>query len=115
MELLLTILIFLESSGDPNAVNGNAVGCLQITPIYVRDVNRILGAPVFNLQDRLDVEASKEMARVYLTYWGARRGMDVYTLAQLHRGGPTHYRQYKKYGRAAERLWLLMVKKNKAA
>ena len=103
MEVLLMALMFLESSNDPNAVNGEAVGILQITPIYLEDVNRILGYPAFSLDDRLDVEASKEMATIYLQHYGAEyEMMTERQLAMIHRGGQSGWLNYGRYGDNAE-------------
>jgi len=40
--ILISALIKVESNGDVNAYNKeeDAVGCLQIRPIYVQDLNR---------------------------------------------------------------------------
>ena len=67
----------VESDCNPNAIgdNGRAVGILQIHPITVDDVNRIMGMdeetahPVFTLADRYDVDKSKRMCEVYLLYY----------------------------------------------
>lgn len=44
-EKLIEAIIWRESGGDNKAVNRktNAVGCLQITPIYLRQCNKIAG------------------------------------------------------------------------
>jgi hypothetical protein len=58
-------IIQVESEGNPNAVSGNSVGVMQITPILVRDCNDILKKKKsnkrFTLNDRYSVEKSKEM------------------------------------------------------
>jgi len=73
----------------PVSDNGKSVGPLQIWPIYVREANRLLGFPAFNLKDRLNREASMEMARIVLTHWSrywARKGYVIgpAELASLH-------------------------------
>ena len=63
-------VIFVESSGRDSVVgdNGRAVGCLQIHPIMVREVNRKLkkwNAPyTYSLEDRYDREKSIEMFEI---------------------------------------------------
>ena len=63
-------VIFVESSGRDSVVgdNGKAVGCLQIHPIMVREVNRKLkkwNAPyTYSLEDRYDREKSIEMFEI---------------------------------------------------
>ena len=55
---LVDALIMVESSGNPNAYckKEKAVGCLQIRPIMLREVNRILrkqkSTKRFSLEDR---------------------------------------------------------------
>jgi len=62
---VMEAIILVESEGNPNAVSGNSVGVMQITPILVRECNNILKArnssKRYALTDRYDVEKSKEM------------------------------------------------------
>ncbi len=62
---VMDAIIQVESEGNPNAVSGNSVGVMQITPILVRDCNDILKKKKsnkrFTLNDRYSVEKSKEM------------------------------------------------------
>ena len=62
-EKVINAIIQVESKGDPNAYNknGDCCGILQIRPVLVKDVNRILGYEKYSLQDRFDPEKSKEM------------------------------------------------------
>ncbi len=39
---VMEAIILVESEGNPNAVSGNSVGAMQITPILVRECNNIL-------------------------------------------------------------------------
>ena len=39
---VMDAIIQVESEGNPNAVSGNSVGAMQITPILVKDCNNIL-------------------------------------------------------------------------
>lgn len=52
---------FVESTYNPAAVNGDCVGYLQISPIMVREVNRLLGEERYTLNDRWDKNKSIEM------------------------------------------------------
>ena len=63
-------LIQIESSGNKYAVgdNGKAVGILQIHPIMVKECNRLLGREEFTVFDRLHVDRSRMMCRVFLSY-----------------------------------------------
>jgi len=72
MTTLIAALILVESGGQSGLINGDAVGILQIRPIFVEDVNRILGAEVYGPNDRTDPDLSVEMAKVWLTYYSGR-------------------------------------------
>ena len=63
---LIEAIIYVESRGDINAYNAkeNAVGCLQIRPIMLREVNRLLGYNKYKLTDRWNKEKSIEMFNV---------------------------------------------------
>lgn len=62
---VIEAIILVESEGNPNAVSGNQVGAMQITPILVRECNNILRSRGSNhqytLADRFDVGKSREM------------------------------------------------------
>lgn len=62
-DIFIQALIQVESEGKSNAVGKtNDVGILQITPIYVKDVNRILGEERYTLSCRTDIK--KELGDV---------------------------------------------------
>lgn len=63
---LIDAVIHVESRGDINAhnVGEDAVGVLQIRPIMVQEVNRVLGFDKYTLQDRWDKQKSIEMFNV---------------------------------------------------
>ena len=90
---LLAAIAQVESSGDPNAVNEkeNAVGLYQIRPIYLKDVNRILGYQYFKLADRYDPEYSKQIVSAYLLYYGRNKSLEA--MARIHNGGPKGYKR----------------------
>jgi len=90
-ELFVDALIFVESRGNENAVGDkNDVGILQITPIYVKEVNRILGETVYYLEDRYDKEKSLEMFEIIQTYRNPQR--DINKAIKLH--NPRAGKQY---------------------
>ena len=61
-ELFILALIEVESGGDSTCVGmDDDVGILQITPICVREVNRILGVQTYALGDRYSVKKSLEI------------------------------------------------------
>jgi hypothetical protein len=72
---LIRAIIFVESSGRDSVINHrtNAVGCMQIRPIMVKEVNRILNKrsikDSFNLEDRFSRAKSIEMFNIWKSYW----------------------------------------------
>lgn len=63
---LIAAIIYVESRGDSMAHNKreDAVGVLQIRPIMLREVNRLLGYDKYNLEDRWSKAKSIEMFEV---------------------------------------------------
>jgi len=72
--MIITALIAIESGGHIKAHNTSedAVGILQIRPIMVKEVNRILelqGADgIYTLEDRWNPQKSRRMCTYYLHY-----------------------------------------------
>lgn len=61
-ELLILSMMSVESEFNPQAVGlTNDKGILQITPIYVAEVNRILGEDKYVINDAFDVKLSLDM------------------------------------------------------
>lgn len=62
---VIRAIIQVESQGNPKAVSGKSCGIMQITPICVKECNRILqmrkSKKRYTMNDRFDVEKSKEM------------------------------------------------------
>jgi hypothetical protein len=65
-DILVRAIVQIESRGDACAhnVSEDAVGVLQIRPIMVNEVNRLLGKDSFTLEDRWDVSKSIAMFEV---------------------------------------------------
>jgi len=63
---LIDACIYVESRGDDLAFNikENAAGCLQIRPIALKEVNRLLGYEKYTLKDRWSRDKSIEMFKV---------------------------------------------------
>jgi hypothetical protein len=63
---LIAAIIQVESGGDTLAYNSkeDAVGCLQIRPIMVREVNRLVGKDSFTLYDRWSNVKSIQMFNI---------------------------------------------------
>ena len=69
---IMDAIIQVESEGNPNAVSGNSVGVMQITPILVRECNDILqkkkSKKRFTMNDRYSEVKSKEMFLLIQSY-----------------------------------------------
>ena len=63
---LIDAIMYVESRGDSMAYNRgeDAVGVLQIRPIMLREVNRLLGYDRYNLKDRWSKAKSIEMFEI---------------------------------------------------
>ena len=63
---LIDAIIYVESRGNTKAYNisEDAVGCLQIRPIMLKEVNRLLGYNKYKLSDRWSKDKSIEMFNV---------------------------------------------------
>ena len=111
----LNALIFVESRGNDSAIGdrhlvGNeAVGALQIRPIMVREVNRILKIQKsdkrYRLKDRYDREKTIEMFLTWKNFH--HKNSDFETIARNWNGGPRGYKLSR-----TERYWNRV--KNKA-
>ena len=92
----LNAIEYVESKGNINAIgdNGQAVGCMQIHPIMVKDVNRILGWNEYTLNDRYDRWKSRQMCRIYLYHYC--KNMNFEDMAACWVAGPDGYLQKSK-------------------
>jgi len=89
---LITAIIQVESGGDTLAYNSkeDAVGCLQIRPIMVREVNRLLGKDSFKLKDRWSKAKSIQMFNILRSHL---KGASDEQIARVWNGG---YNGHKK-------------------
>ena len=98
---LVSALILVESRGNDSAIGDRhlvgeeAVGALQIRPIMVREVNRILKIQKsdkrYKLKDRFDREKTLEMFFVWKNYH--HPDSDFETIARNWNGGPRGYKR----------------------
>lgn len=90
-------LILTESQMDSLAVGkANDLGILQITPIFVDEVNRLVGKDQFSHQDALSPEKSLQMLAIYQEHKNPTHDTDK--AIQLHnpKGGYAYARKVKK-------------------
>lgn len=92
----LKAIVYVESgttgSETYNKNEPQAVGKLQQYPIFVKDVNRILGYKKYSLDDRLNDKKAEEMFWIYQNYYNPE--MNFEKMCRIQCGGPTGY--YKK-------------------
>ena len=108
---LVDALIMVESNGNPNAYckKEKAVGCLQIRPVMLREVNRILRKQKltkrFSLEDRWDCGLSEEMFYIWKNYHHKDSSDEV--IARCWNGGPRGYKKQstKHYWQKVQKLW----------
>jgi len=83
---LIAAIIQVESGNDTLAYNSkeDAVGCLQIRPIMVREVNRLLGKDSFKLKDRWSKAKSINMFNVLRSHL---KGASDEQIARTWNGG----------------------------
>ena len=100
---LLDAMILVESEGNPNAFakGENAAGILQIRPIMVNEVNRLLHKQdidqFYTLDDRWDETKSIEMFYVIYNYYHKESTYEK--IARCWNGGPKglQKKQTKRY------------------
>lgn len=69
IENVIDAIVYVESRGNVNAVNGKCCGPMQICPGMVAEVNKILKqqgiSKQYTLKDRFNLKCSKEMFRIF--------------------------------------------------
>jgi hypothetical protein len=89
--LLLSALIQIESGGNDLARGRHGeLGALQIKPILVRDVNRIMGTHYAHAQVT-NRAVSTFIANAYLSHYG--RNLSDESLARIWQGGPVGHKK----------------------
>ncbi|OQZ07207.1 MAG: hypothetical protein B6D36_01105 [Planctomycetes bacterium UTPLA1] len=97
MSVLFAAICLVESGGDASAYHKaeDAVGIVQIRPIMVEDVNRILklrgDKRRFTLGDRWNVAKSKQMFYIYTGQYC--KGMTLIDAARCWNGGPKGHKK----------------------
>ena len=114
LEVLIDALIIVESQGDDSAVGDKhlsspSIGVLQIRPIMVREVNRILKIEGvekrFTLKDRWSKEKSIEMFMIWQDYHHS--DSDFESIARSWNGGskgPENPRTLKYWEKVKQEL-----------
>lgn len=80
---VIDAIIEVESEGKSDAVDrsGKSCGIMQITPILVKECNRILvlrkSKKRYTLHDRFSVSKSKEMFLLFQSYYNPRNSVEL--------------------------------------
>ena len=109
---MFLILKLVENSTIDN-VSENAIGVYQIRPIFVEDVNRILGFESYTHEEARNERLAQQMIFVYLNHYGRMytdltgKQPDARVLARIFNGGPKGYlkRATINYGNRAMNIW----------
>ena len=81
--IFIDSLIEIESENDSNAIGTKgSIGVLQITPIYVKEINKILGYKKYKLKDRRSKKKSIKMFEVFQNYFNPQK--DINLAIKLH-------------------------------
>jgi hypothetical protein len=111
--LLLSALIQIESGGNDQAKGRHGeLGALQIKPILVRDVNRIMGTHYAHSQVT-NRAVSTFIATAYLSHYG--KNLSDESLARIWQGGPVGHKKSstRAYARRVMRELQSMDKSNR--
>ncbi|MBR6963627.1 MAG: transglycosylase SLT domain-containing protein [Prevotella sp.] len=77
---VIEAIIQVESEGNRFAKSGNQVGAMQITPVLVRECNRILelreSKKRYSLADRFSIAKSKEMFLLIQSFHNAENNIE---------------------------------------
>lgn len=77
---VMDAITYVESRGNPNAVNGNNCGAMQITPGLVQDCNKILKRrgidKRYTLKDRFNVKKSREMFVLIMSHYNPTNNIE---------------------------------------
>jgi hypothetical protein len=93
LENLLDAIKIIESqNGKYNIGKNGELGPYQIKKIVIDDVNRIIGNNTYKYSDALDDNKSREICRIYITYWSNRFNVNtIEAMARIWNGGPRGY------------------------
>lgn len=85
-ERLVHAICMVESGCDDKAKNkvSSASGRFQMLKVYVDEVNRIKGKPLYSYKDRFDPVKSREMFEIYQSHHNPTKDIDKAIV--LHRG-----------------------------
>ena len=80
---VINAIIEVEREGDANAIDkgGKSCGCMQITPLLVKECNRILdlrkSSKRYSMKDRFNVGKSKEMFLLFQSFYNPKNDVEL--------------------------------------
>lgn len=99
IDILTEAIILVESKGNVNAIGKNgSVGCMQIRPILVKDINRKLKRK-YSLNDRYNKELSIKMFNDYMSIYVPKKMNNLSFMeeheikSRIWNGGPKGYKK----------------------
>lgn len=90
-ELLKVAIIWQESKGNLNAIGGDGYGIYQITPIYVKECNRILDTTKYKHSDAFIDSLANDMYEVVQSYHNKEKC--PMKAIKLHNKGDRYYNE----------------------
>ena len=117
LDEFIDVLIQVESKGNQYAFNKKekARGVLQIRPIMIKDINRILGNKIYNPKDVYSPFTSRQIAKIYFNHYGNiyvkkyGKPLTYEVLARMWCGGPTGYKKWqtRKYWKRFKNFYFI--------
>lgn len=97
-EIFKVALAWVESELDSTVCreDTNAGGILQLTPIYIKEVNRLLGYDKWVIDDRLDPTKSFQIFEDMMSYKNPSRDIDTAIKIHNPKAGKWYYKRVLK-------------------
>ena len=108
---LFYLIAWVESKLEHQAIGdrGHAVGIVQIWPVVIDDVNRIIGYKKYTRRDRYNQARSREIFLIYLDHYGqdyqkkTGKELNPEILARIWNGGP--FEDDPAWWKKTDRYW----------
>ena len=114
LKALFMAICFMESSNNPNCVNGKAVGIVQIQPALIADLNK--WGYKYTLEDRLNPSKCEKMFYIYTSHYITKLKLEdsVQNRANIWRYGAYGRKGKTPYALKAEKLVNKALNSNKS-
>ena len=81
-DILTLAIMKTESEFNIKAIGNNSFGVLQITPIYVKECNRLIGEDIYTIDDAFDLAKSLDMFSIIQDKYNPSK--DIMRAIELH-------------------------------